>query len=206
MKASEAIAGGEMAMRLVVVMMLGIGVPLIATGCAEGDDVAGPVHDGTVSSLAQDGAEAEAEAADLASEGESPPPAPAKATGELTDDERLFQGVWQLSSPESDFRTGMLRIDDRDFRADTVHGSYVGYVSIRSDTSPAQIDFTIERCECKFDGMTSTAIYYEDDGSIVFAAPAPGEPRPKAFTGLDVTKVMLERATRPLEGDGEKPR
>lgn len=191
-------------MHLVVVMLLGMCVPPIATGFAEVDDVAEPVRAGTVSSHAQDGAEAEA--VDAAPKGASPPPAPAKATGELTDGERLFQGVWQLSSPESDFRTGMLRIDDRDFRADTVHGSYVGYVSIRSDTSPAQIDFTIERCECKFDGMTSTAIYYEDDGSIVFAAPAPGEPRPKAFTGLDVTKVMLERATRPLEGDGEKPR
>jgi hypothetical protein len=191
-------------MHLVVVMMLGICVPSIATGFAEVDDVAEPVRAGTVSSHTQDGAEAEA--ADAASKGASPPPAPAKATGELTDGERLFQGVWQLHSYESDIRTGTLRIDDRDFRADTVHGSYVGYVSIRSDKSPAQVDFTIEGCECKFDGMTSTAIYYEDDGTIVFAAPAPGEPRPKAFTGLDVTRVMLERATRPVEGDGEKPR
>ena len=132
--------------------------------------------------------------------------ASAKATGELTDGERLFQGVWQLYSHGSGRRTGTLRIDDRDFRADSVHGSYAGYVSIRSDTSPAQVDFTIEDCECKFDGMTSTAIYYEDDGTIVFAAPAPGEPRPKAFTGLDVTRVMLERAIRPIEGDGEMPR
>ena len=36
--------------------------------------------------------------------------------------------------------------------------------------------------------------------------PAPGEPRPKAFTGLDETRVVLVRATRPVEGDGEKPR
>ena len=57
----------------------------------------------------------------------------------------------------------------------------MGYVSIRSDTSPAQIDFTIEDCECKYKGMTSTGIYYEDDDSIVFAGPAPGDPRPKAF-------------------------
>ena len=161
-------------MHLVVVMMLGICVPSIATGFAEVDDVASP--------------------------------APAKATGELTDGERLFQGAWQLHSYESDISTGTLRIDDRDFHADTVHGSYVGYVSIRSDTFPAQVDFTIECYECKFDGMTSAAIYYEDDGTIVFAAPAPGEPRPKAFTGLDLTRVMLERAIRSVEGDGEKPR
>jgi hypothetical protein len=165
-------------MGLVVVMMLGIWVSSIATGFAEVDDVAEPVRAGT----------------------------PAKATGELTDGERLFQGDWQLNNYGSGTSTGTLRIDDRDFRADTVHGSYVGYVSIRSDTSPAQVDFTIENCECKFDGMTSAGIYYEDDGTIVFAAPAPGEPRLKAFTGLDETRVMLERATRPVEGDGEKPR
>jgi hypothetical protein len=132
------------------------------------------------------------------------PPVSAKGTGELTDGERLFQGVWQLKSDGSAMSTGTLRIDGRDFSADTIHGSYAGYVSVRSDTSPAQVDFTIEDCECKFDGMTSTAIYYEDDGAIVFAAPAPGDFRPKAFTGLDETRVMIERATRPVEGDGEK--
>jgi hypothetical protein len=132
--------------------------------------------------------------------------AEAKATGELTDGERLFQGVWQLNSHGSGRRTGTLRIDGRDFRADGVHGKYAGYVSIRSDRSPAQIDFTIQDCDkCKFEGMTSTGIYYVDDGSIVFVAPAPGEPRPEAFTGLDETEVMLERATRPVEGDDENP-
>ena len=131
--------------------------------------------------------------------------APAKATGELTDGERLFQGVWQLNSYGSGARTGTLRIDDRDFRADAVHGSYVGYVSIRSDTSPAQIDFTIEDCECKFKGMTSTGIYHEDDGTIVLASPAPGDARPKAFTKPNEMWRMhpLDPAT---EGDGEKPR
>jgi hypothetical protein len=190
-------------MHLVVVMMLGICVPSNATGFAEVDDVAGPVRAGTDSSHTQDGAEAEA--ADAASKGASPPAAPAKAPGELTDGERLFQGVWQLNGYESDTRTGTLRIDDRDFRADGVHGWYVGYVSIRSDTSPAQVDFTIEDCECKFKGMTSTGIYFEDDGTIIFAAPAPGGPRPKAFTRLD--EMLRLRSLDPAtEGDGEKPR
>ncbi len=152
-------------MHLVVLMMLGICVPSIATGSS----------------------------------------APAKATGELTDGERLFQGVWQLNSHTSGSMTGTLRIDGRDFHADVIHGRYVGYVSIRSDTSPAQVDFTIEDCECKFDGMTSTAIYYEDDGTIVFAAPAPGEPRPKAFTRLD-EMVRLHPLDPATERDGEKPR
>ena len=170
-------------MHLVVVMMLGILVPSIATGFAEVDDTE-PVRAGTVS---------------------SPPPAPAKATGELTDGERLFQGVWQLNEYGPDTRLGTLRIDNRDFHADGVHGRYVGYVSIRSDTSPAQVDFTIEDCECKFKGMTSTGIYHEDDGTIVFAGPAPGDPRPKAFTRPnEMWRVHpLDPAT---EGDGEKPR
>ena len=126
-------------------------------------------------------------------------PPPARATGELTDAERLFQGVWHLYSYESDIRTGTLHIDDRDFRAETVHGSYAGYVTIRSDISPAQIDFTIEDCECKFESMTSTGIYYEDDGTVVFASPAPGEPRPEAFDALDPAKVLFERAIRAAE-------
>ena len=108
--------------------------------------------------------------------------APAKATGELTDGERIFQGAWELYDYESDSNMGTLHIDGRDFDADGVHGRYVGYVSIRSDTSPAQIDFTIEDCECKFKGMTSTGIYREDEGILVLASPAPGDPRPKAFT------------------------
>jgi hypothetical protein len=117
----------------------------------------------------------------------------------------LWEGVWQLNGYESDKRTGTLRIDDRDFRADGIHGWYVGYVSIRSDTSPAQVDFAIEDCECKFKGMTSTGIYYEDDGTIVFAAPTPGEPRPKAFTRLD-EMLRLRPLDPATEGDGEKPR
>jgi hypothetical protein len=135
--------------------------------------------------------------------GTSPPPAATRAAGELTDGELLFQGMWQLTNPGSGFLTGALRIDGHDFCAETVHGSYVGYVSIRSDTSPAQVDFTIQDCECKFDGMTSAGIYYEDDGAIVFVAPAPGAPRPEGFEGLDETKVMIERATRAAGTDQE---
>ncbi len=82
----------------------------------------------------------------------SPPPAPPKANGELTDGEKLFQGGWRLGEYKNDAHLGTMRFDGRDFSADSVHGDYVGYVSIRSDTSPAQVDFTIEDCECKFKG------------------------------------------------------
>jgi hypothetical protein len=165
-------------MHLVILMMLQICVPSIATGFAEVEGGAEPIRAGMVLSRLQD--EAEAEEADTVSK--EAPAAPTKAAGELTDGERLFQGAWQLNEYKSDTRLGTLHIDDRDFKADSVHGRHAGYVSIRADTSPAQIDFTIEDCECKFEGMTSTGIYYEGDGTIVFAGPAPGDPRPEAFT------------------------
>ena len=129
-------------------------------------------------------------------EGASPAPTPAKATGELTNGERLFQGVWDYSGSESAFGPGTLRIDGRDFDADVIHGQYTGYVSIRSDTDPAQIDFTIQGCECKFNGMTSRGIYYEDDGTIVFATRAPGEPRPQTFSGLEKARHEIVRLRR----------
>jgi len=126
-----------------------------------------------------------------------------EATGELTDGERLFQGAWQLSSYESGGRSGTLHIAERGFVAESVHGRYEGYVTIRPNKNPSQLDFTIESCDCSFIGMTSQGIYYEDDGTIVFMAPAPGEPRPQGFTDVDETSVILERATRAEEGDSE---
>ncbi len=114
----------------------------------------------------------------------SPAP-PERATGELTAGERLFQGSWQMRSYESDAATGTLVIDRRDFQADGVHGLYTGYLSVRADLSPAEVDSTIEECDCKFEGMTSRGIFYEDDEGFVIAAPAPGEPRPAAFTRMD---------------------
>ena len=98
-----------------------------------------------------------------------------------------------------------MRIDDRDFSADGVHGRYVGYVSIRSDTSPAQVDFTIEDCDCKLEGMTSTGIYYEDDATVVFAGPAPGDPRPNEFNKPN-DMWRMRRLDPATEGDGEKSR
>ncbi len=127
----------------------------------------------------------------------APQPSPPRATGELTAAEQLFQGEWEIQTPGSNMPPGTLRIDQREFSADTLHGAYTGYVTIRPDASPAQIDFTIQNCECKFDGLTALGIYYEDGGDIVFVSVAPEEPRPEAFEGLDETKVLIQRATRP---------
>lgn len=79
-------------------------------------------------------------------------------------------------------------------------------MSIRPETSPAQIDFTVEGCDCMHDGKTSAGIYRAADGAVEFVLPVPGDPRPEAFTGVDGSKVLHERGTRLVEGEGEWPR
>lgn len=108
----------------------------------------------------------------------------------------LFQGDWQLASFDSGIRTGTLHVDGREFRAAGIHGKYQGTITVRADTSPTQVDFTIRHCDCKFEGETSAGIFYAERGALVFASPAPGEPRPESFDDLDPTQVMVERATR----------
>lgn len=116
--------------------------------------------------------------------------------------EHLFQGDWQLASHESGNPSGTLHVEGREFRAESIHGSYTGTIAVRSDVSPAQVDFTIRECGCKFEGMTAAGIFYEEDGAIVFASPAPGEPRPESFDELDPASILIERATRPVATEG----
>jgi hypothetical protein len=128
---------------------------------------------------------------------------PPRATGELTTAERLFQGRWQSYVYASDTRDWIIEIDGRDFRAEGRGDEwYTGYVTIRPGASPAQIDFTIEGCDCNYIGSTSRGVYYEDEGSIVMASPPPGDPRPEGF---EEEGAMLR--LRPLESpdprDGE---
>ena len=178
MRASDGPTADERrtAARVIAWATLGVAAPLIATGCAKVDDVGEPGSAATESPPAQDRAEG--------------------ATAGLADGERLFQGAWQLYLYESGSHQGTLRIDSRDFHADSIHGEYDGSVTIRSETSPPQIDFTIEECSgCNHEGRTSTGIYYvEDDGAIVFAGSVPGDPRPEGFT---TTKELWRM--RPLD-------
>jgi uncharacterized protein (TIGR03067 family) len=112
--------------------------------------------------------------------------------------ESLFHGDWQLTSSESGNTTGTLQVDGREFRAVGVNGTYEGTITVRTDTSPAQIDFTIRSCNCKYKGETSAGIFYEEAGGLVLASAVPGEPRPESFDDLDPAEVMVQRATRPV--------
>jgi uncharacterized protein (TIGR03067 family) len=112
-----------------------------------------------------------------------PPPNPPKATGELSDGEKLFQGEWRLGAGGNDDFLGKLEIDGRDFRHEGVHGKHSGYVTIRADKEPAEIDFTIEDCGgCNHQGKTSAGIYQRDGGVLIFNGPVPGDPRPQDFS------------------------
>lgn len=124
---------------------------------------------------------------------------------EPTAAETLFQGAWDYRSLASDQSLGTLRVEGREFVADVIHGTYTGSVTTRPETSPPQVDFTIA-CECMFDGKTAAAIYREEDGTIVFATRAPGEPRPTSFADLEPETheiIRLRRLDPEAVGDGE---
>ena len=59
---------------------------------------------------------------------------------------------------------------------------YKGYIVIRTDEEPAQLDFVIESYE---EVRTSAGIFYWDGETLVVRAPVPGEPRPLEFKGDD---------------------
>ena len=116
------------------------------------------------------------------------PDKPAKPTGPLTKLEQQLQGTWRIGYT--------VVIEGREFCADTQPDEwYEGYIVIRSDTEPAQIDFVIEDCglPCSFKGKTSEGIFYLDDGIVVAHNPPPGNPRPKDFEDKDPTRLRFEQ-------------
>ncbi len=129
----------------------------------------------------------------MAVETEPEPPASnadnPKATGPLSPQEAKFQGTWK------DGYT--ITFEGRDFCADTQPGEwYEGYIVIRTDEEPAQIDFVIESYE---EVRTSAGIFYWDGETLVVRAPVPGEPRPQEFKGDDKddkNKTVFMRLSR----------
>ena len=113
---------------------------------------------------------------------------PAKPKGPLTELEQSLQGTWRIGYT--------VIIEGRDFCADTQPNEwYEGYIVIRPDTEPPQIDFVIEDCggPCSFIGKTSEGIFYLDDGVLVAHNPPPGNPRPKNFEEKEPTRLHFER-------------
>lgn len=125
----------------------------------------------------------------------SPTPlAPTRMTGKLSRAESRFQGLWQSYDYNTNSQAWKMRFTERSFRAEAGPDEwYEGYVSIRDDTSPAQIDITIEDCLCDLKGQTSAGIYYEEDGEIVISAPSPGWARPNRFIKSNEDMLRLRR-------------
>ncbi len=129
----------------------------------------------------------------MAAETEPEPPASnadrPKATGPLSALEAKFQGTWKPNYT--------IIIEGRDFCADTQPGEwYEGYIVIRTDEEPAQIDFVLEECPGGCDGQTSKGIFYWDGETIVVVAPPPGEARPQDFE-VDEEDVLVVMRLKP---------
>ena len=120
---------------------------------------------------------------------------PPKATGPLSPEEEKFQGTW---------RDGYtIVVEGREFCADTQPGEwYEGYIVIRPDEEPAQLDFVIVVQSGEPNFTTSKGIFRWDEESIVVSAPPPGDARPKTFETGDrpMTKMRLER-----DGESQHP-
>ena len=113
-----------------------------------------------------------------------------KATGPLSAEEEKFQGTWK------DGYT--ITFEGRDFCADTKHPGewYEGYIVIRTDEEPAQIDFVLEECAGGCNGQTSKGIFYWDGETIVVVAPPPGEARPQDFEVEEKDVLVMMRLKR----------
>ncbi len=116
-----------------------------------------------------------------------------KATGPLSAQELKFQGDWQAYDVKTNKKSYKMKFEVRDFRADVGDEWYEGYIAIRTDEEPAQLDFMIEDCHCGFKGRASTGIFYWDGETIVVSAPAPGDARPEEFKESSGGMMRLKR-------------
>ena len=133
-------------------------------------------------------------AAPLAAEESTPKPkatAADKPTGPLTPEERKPMGVWR------DHYT--IVFDGRDFCADTQPGEwYEGFIRVRTDVEPAQLDFVILVQSGEPNANTSEAIFRWEDETIHIVAPPPGNRRPRSVKDTEGHELLeLTRDGKP---------
>ena len=125
-------------------------------------------------------------AADTEPEPSADNAAPPKATGPLAPEEERFQGDWNAYDYESNRLEYAMTFEGRDFRARARPDEkdrderYEGYVVIRPDEEPAQIDFVVLK-ESGEPGRISKGIFYFDGKTVIIKAPESGLPRPRDF-------------------------
>ncbi len=117
--------------------------------------------------------------------------APPKATGPLSPQEETFQGAWKAYDFfKSNRLEYAMTFEGRDFRARARPDEkdrderYEGYIVIRTDVEPAQIDFVVLK-ESGEPGRISKGIFYFDGETVTVKAPESGLPRPQDFESDD---------------------
>ncbi len=116
--------------------------------------------------------------------------APPKATGPLSSQEERFQGDWQAHGFDSKRLEYAMTFEGRSFRAQARPDEkdrderYEGYIVIRTDVEPAQIDFVVLDASGK-PGRISKGIFRFDGETIVLKAPEHGLPRPRDLESGD---------------------
>ena len=114
------------------------------------------------------------------------PEPPARATGPLSPQEERFQGDWKAYGFESNRLEYAMTFEGRGFRARARPDEkdrderYEGYIVIRTDAEPAQIDFVVLN-ESGEPGRISKGIFYFDGETVIIKAPESGLPRPRDF-------------------------
>ena len=130
----------------------------------------------------------------LAADTDPEPPA-SKATGPLAPEEERFQGDWKAYSLEKNRLDYAMTFEGRDFRARARPDEkdrderYEGYIVIRTDVEPAQIDFVVLK-ESGEPGRISKGIFYFDGETVIMKAPEHGLPRPRDFESDDKGKPI----------------
>ena len=139
-------------------------------------------------------------AADTEPESPADKAAPPKATGSLSPQEERFQGDWKAYDFEKNRLEYAMTFDGRDFRARARPDEkdrderYEGYIVIRPDKEPAQIDFVVLN-ESGEPGRISMGIFRFDGETIVVKAPEGGLPRPEDFESAPgpIARLLLSR-------------
>lgn len=114
------------------------------------------------------------------------PEPPARATGPLSTQEASFQGDWKAYDLESNRLEYTMTFEGREFRARARPDEkdsderYEGYIVIRPDVEPAQIDFVVLTASGEA-GRISKGIFYFDGETVIIKAPESGLPRPRDF-------------------------
>jgi uncharacterized protein (TIGR03067 family) len=114
-----------------------------------------------------------------------------KATGPLSPQEETFQGDWKAYGFKSNRLEYAMTFEGRDFHARARPDDkdrdewYEGYIVLRTDVEPAQIDFVVLVYSGERGLRISEGIFYFDGETVIVKAPEQGLPRPRDFKNDD---------------------